>query len=83
MVKGAVDSLNIIEVARVSSEAVKEVSNMVKEFELFDSRNANLPGWDVHRKPMKVIIGMNNTLPFSLCHGMPRWLILFRISVQS
>ena len=47
MAEGTMDPLNIVEVTRVSSKAVKEVLNMVKEFESFNSREANLPSWDV------------------------------------
>jgi len=45
--EGTMDSLNIVEVTRVSSKVVKEVLNVVKEFESFNSREADLPSWDV------------------------------------
>jgi len=41
------DPLNIVEVTRVSSKVVEEVSNAVKEFESFNSREADLLSWDV------------------------------------
>ena len=47
MAKGAMDSLNIVKMARMAFEAVKEVSNVVKEFESLEDGEANLPGWDV------------------------------------
>ena len=47
MAEGAMNSLDLIEMTRMSLKVVKEVSNVVKEFELLDRGETDLPGWDV------------------------------------
>jgi len=45
--EGTMDSLNIVEMERVSFKEVKEVLDLVEELESFNSGETNLLGWDV------------------------------------
>jgi len=47
MTEGAMNSLDIVEMRRMSLKSVEEVLNMVKEFKLLDRGKTNLPCWDV------------------------------------
>ena len=47
MAKRAMDSLNIVEVTRVSFKVVKEASDTVKEFKSLDGGETDLLGRDV------------------------------------
>ena len=47
MAEGAMNSLNLVEMTRMSLKVVEEVSNAVEEFELLDRGETDLLGWDV------------------------------------